>query len=239
MIADVKNRRAVFFDFDRTLTSTDTTLVFSFFLLKEEKKIYKYPLVLSLFLTYRLKIISEQSFKNKLCAVLVRNSREEYILNVSNLFFKKYCKKIFIKNITDELTNRANQGWMICIVSSNYDFVLEALNNIFPIDRIISTVTQRKNGFFVGKILGSVCNGREKLLRISNLLREESIKESIGYGDSKGDLEFLQFCDKGFLIKHKNESTIYKVSRFLRMIVGNFKFLKEDNEIEISQVLNH
>ncbi len=62
-----------------------------------------------------------------------------------------------------------------------------AQNNL----EIIGTLYESLNGKYTGKILGRNCYGTEKMNIVKKILSVDNYSKTYGYGNSKGDLPFL------------------------------------------------
>ncbi len=186
---------AVFFDFDKTLTCVDTTLPFAFFLCKERNKRYRYLYVIILFLLYRFRFITHQRFKQKLCEILVKNVAKEQIIALSHKFFDLYFDSIKNDKVIEKCLEHSDNGDLIYIVSSNFDFFLQPVYNLLPLKRIEATRASLINDIFTGKLNGDVCDDDEKLARAMSLMSQIPHENTIFYGDSAGDYSLMKKAD--------------------------------------------
>jgi len=188
--------------------------------------------VLSIFIAFRVRLVSDQFFKEKLCQILVKN-RSVYTINkIVNRFYDSYSKSLFNSKMTNLLLGYYKEGFKVYIVSSNFNFLIEPVLGMYPIDGIISTIAETDNSLFTGNLKGSVCNGNEKLLRVSDILTKSTKILSIGYGDSVGDYPLLKACDIAYLMKHRNSSKFNKFKRLFNLMWGKIDIVESKIELE-------
>lgn len=212
------NKRFVFFDFDKTLTKIDTTILTSYFILKNTNRKYKFIYILLLFILFRLGLVSELFFKKALCYLILKNQNIFEIREIVIQFYKTYVNVLFNENIINLLVTYSKKGYEVYIVSSNFNFIIEPLIDFFPIDETQSTIAESINYIFTGNIKGQICNGHEKFARVSNILNKSSKIFSIGYGDGTGDYQLLNACTYSFLVKHLHTSQLKKIKLMINML---------------------
>ena len=219
---------AVFFDFDKTLTCVDTTLPFAFFLCKERNKRYRYLYVIILFSIYRFGFITHQRFKQKLCVILVKNVAKKQILALSHKFFDLYFDSIKNDKIIEKCLVHSDNGDLIYIVSSNFDFFLQPVYNLLPLKRIEATRASSVNDIFTGKLNGVVCDDDEKLTRAMSLMSQTPHEKTIFYGDSAGDYSLMKKADIYHIVRYPEVTFIKKLRRLLKALVGRFDVQKTE-----------
>jgi HAD superfamily phosphoserine phosphatase-like hydrolase len=218
----------VFFDFDKTLTCVDTTLPFAFFLCKERNKRYRYLHVIILFLLYRFVIITHRRFKQKLCEILVKNMAKEHIIALSHKFFDLYFDSIKNDKVIEKCCEHSYNGDLIYIVSSNFDFFLEPVYNLLPLQRIEATMASSINDIFTGKLNGDVCDDDEKLARAMSLMSQIPHENTVFYGDNAGDYSLMKKADIYYIVRYPEVTFAKKFRRLLKAFCGRFDFQKTE-----------
>lgn len=193
----------VFFDFDKTLTKMDTVVPFGIFVAFRKKK-YKEVLAL-VFITIqsRLGLITNQVFKEKFVKLLIADENEDEITRISGQFFNSFLDYLIKVEVFSLLMKHKMNGDEVCLVSANFDFFLNPLQQKWGLSGIICTQTELVNKIFTGKILGKVCHGREKVVRTIAHYGEEAIRKAIAYGDSASDKHLLNIVKNGYYITKK------------------------------------
>ena len=210
--------KIIFFDFDKTITNEDTLLPAAYFFLKYKKNRIRYFLAAGSFIAFRIRIISEYRFKEILCTLMVKGLDEEKVYNIASRFYNENASRPFFNPAVIELLNDYKlKGDEIYLVSSNFEFLLEPLKELLPIDGIFATVSGKKGKKYSGKILGEVCSFEHKVTRTSHLLQHNS---TVCYGDSKGDFMLMNACSSSFLIKHKKKSITRRIFYLFNLLLG-------------------
>ena len=109
------------------------------------------------------------------------------------------------KNLINRLIWHQNKKHITVLVSASLDIYVSAWAKKFKFDYVECTIMHRANGKFTGNLSSPNCYGFEKVIRLKNLFGENFSDYKIyGYGDSYGDLEFLNLCDHKYFKKDLN-----------------------------------
>ncbi len=208
----------IFFDFDKTITNEDTLLPAVYFFLRSKNERMRSFLAAASFIAFRMKFISEHRFKEVLCSLMVKGLDEESVYSIASRFYNANVSRPFFNPaIVGLLNDYKLKGDEIYLVSSNFDFLLEPLKELLPVDGIFATVSEKMGRKYSGKIVGEVCSFERKVTRTSHLLHHSS---TVCYGDSKGDFMLMNACTKSFLIKHKKKSIPARIFYYFHLILG-------------------
>jgi len=191
----------ILFDFDKTLTFTDTLLPLSLHLLKRTGKRYNYIKLIYNYLLFRLSLRDEDVVKKNFCSILVQGKSVNQIDVIVKDFYTEYSGRLFNPVTLKILTSEVNKGNHCFIISSNFSFFLQPLTNIFHINGVESTTAEVRNDIYTGLISGHNYSKQEKWERAVKLKTEFTYNEIAAYGDSRGDYEMLNNSDKAYLIK--------------------------------------
>jgi len=123
-------------------------------------------------------------------------------------FFRDVQQKAFFADAAPELFRLREQGVKIVIVSASSDLYMRVLPEFLPVDAVISTVCETRDGRYTGKI-GKNCKGDEKVRRIEAWLQEQGLsidkEKSAGYGDSPSDAPMLLLTAAPNLVNPKRK----------------------------------
>lgn len=184
----------VLFDFDCTLTTCDTIWPFVSFLLSRNpysKATQRTARFLLAMLEFRL--IPNHIFKMFLVRLLLQGQSERKVLTIAESFHDSYLHSILNRDVFECLARFTAEGKDVYLVSSNFDFVLEPLQQRWNLKGIVATRTERVNGSFSGRILGRTCHGKEKVVRVIAEFGESRAKDAAAFGDSPSDAFLLNF----------------------------------------------
>ena len=62
----------------------------------------------------------------------------------------------------------------------------------------IPLLMEEMDGKVTGKLVNGNCFGIEKTIRVARIINVKDYEDIYAYGDSRGDLELLNFSDKPF-----------------------------------------
>lgn len=187
----------VAFDFDGTLTHKDSLLEF----IKYSKgKIYFYIIMLlflPLLVAYRLGLYPNWKIKEKLFSFLYKGMEINDFNELCMSFF--YDKKSLLRdNIIDRINYHRSRDAVLIIVSASIENWVLPFAEFLGINIVLGTKIEVKNNRITGVFNSKNCYGKEKVERILNRFPERSSYKLIAYGDSKGDLEMMNFADESY-----------------------------------------
>ncbi len=111
-------------------------------------------------------------------------------------FFSSNKNKFFayFEKVIPEIENKYD----IFFVSTNFQFVCEALGKIFAIDKYLSSIAEVKNDKFSGKVALSL--GGNKGI-VSGLISKYGKEGSFAVGDSENDVDMLEKVEFPFVME--------------------------------------
>jgi HAD-superfamily subfamily IB hydrolase, TIGR01490 len=191
------------FDFDKTITAKHTFIRF----FQRVSGPYQFYLVMM--------SLVPQMIRYKVGSIDLMTLREKAIQKffheLSEDDYKKHCKQ-FVKDyinhwLLEEAINKINwhksQNHKLVLLSNSPEDYLKIWADQFGFDFVLGSRFEFKNGMSTGKISGDHCFGSEKVKRLKAVLGDTKNYYIYGYGDSKGDLDFLNMSDEAFY-KHFN-----------------------------------
>ncbi|SEG36636.1 HAD-superfamily subfamily IB hydrolase, TIGR01490 [Halpernia humi] len=188
-------KKLYFFDFDGTLTKHDTMFMF----LKHCDKFRfakQFVLHLPLFSLLKLKLAKAENVKRHFIASILKGHTKSFLEEKAQSFFEENYPSLirenaleFIKNINRDLSESY-------IVSASLDIWVKPFADKFNM-KLIATEALFKDGIFMGKFKGANCNGKEKVRRIREEIKDKKFDKSIAFGDTEGDRAMLDFVNEG------------------------------------------
>lgn len=195
-----------FFDFDDTLAKGDSIFPFLLYSIKRgyapRRQIFK---AAAGFLRWKIQPSSGRAVK-EMSLSYIRGRTVAEMDELARGFFRDIQQKAFFEDAAPELFRLRQQGVRIVIVSASSDLYMHVLPEFLPVDDVISTVCEQKNGMYTGKI-GKNCKGEEKVRRIQRWCEEQGLsidkEHSAGYGDSPSDAPMLLLTASPNLVNPK------------------------------------
>lgn len=186
-----------FFDFDGTITTKDTLLEYIRFSKGSFRFLIGFLLNSPYLIAYKLKIISNQSAKEKILQYFFKGMPVEQFKQQCNLFSQKMLPALIRPKAIEEIKKLQSEGYDIVIVSASPEQWIHQWANEMNL-YLIASCMETANGKITGKLIGKNCHGDEKVRRIleRHVLEDYSVIHA--YGDTKGDLPMLQLATSKF-----------------------------------------
>lgn len=176
-------KKLYLFDFDGTITTFDSFIIFTFF----SKNLFKsisYWVTVILFLPFKK--------KDKLKELFFKNFK-----NMSLIEFNKICNEFEKKTLSliirakfKNFINDVEKDHQVVVVSASISNYLKPWCNKMNFD-LLCTELEIKDGNLTGNFLNLNCNGNEKVNRIKEKYNLSEFDEVHVFGNSKDDLPMM------------------------------------------------
>ena len=189
-------KTAVVFDFDGTLTQTDTTKYLLTALLIERP--YRLGYIIPPFFRYWSKKISPQEFKLQVISSLLHNLHQQRAENIGRRF-ATFVKPFLRTDIVKKTHEHLKEKQTVIIATASPRFAVECvfLNQEIC---VLGTEFELIDGKYSGKCLAN-CYGVEKARGLQKLLFERGLERLVcAYSDHYSDLPLLEMADQALLV---------------------------------------
>ena len=184
-----------FFDFDGTLTKSDTFFWFMYYAVGFKVFFYKSLLALPILLIYKLHIISNSRAKEKVFGIFFKGWKYDAFQQKA----RDYSLTVMPKDIRNEAHRKIR--WHF---EKNHDIVIVSASVeewILPWAKakglkVLATKPEIVDGELTGKFAPPNCYGPEKANRIREAYDLELYDHVFAYGDSRGDREMIALADE-------------------------------------------
>ena len=188
------------FDFDGTLTTSDTLLEFIKYAKGRSRFLMVFLMYSPLLVLMKLHLYPNWKAKQRIFAHLFAGMRIEKFDALCRGFAEENQHLLRPKGIT--LVHEALvAGAQVFIVSASIDNWVRPFFDIRNLKgvQVLGTQIEVEDGKLTGNFKSNNCYGKEKVHRIAEALKsfERSEYEIEAFGDSRGDKEMLAFADKG------------------------------------------
>lgn len=188
------------FDFDGTLTTSDTLLEFIKYAKGRGRFLMVFLMYSPLLILMKLHLYPNWKAKQQIFAHLFAGMRIEKFDALCRGFAEESQHLLRPKGIT--LMHEALvAGAQVFIVSASIDNWVRPFFDIRNLKgvQVLGTQIEVEDGKLTGRFKSNNCYGKEKVHRITEVLKsfERSEYEIEAFGDSRGDKEMLAFADKG------------------------------------------
>jgi phosphatidylglycerophosphatase C len=184
------------FDFDGTLTYSDTLLPFLHRLLGTPVLLWVLFVCSPWLLGYVLRLVSNHRAK----AVLLQAS-----LAGRPVTRVQHCAQAFVKNdlplhwrpwAMQQLLRHQQAGHRSVLVSASTSLYMHQVGASLGMDAVLCTEMEVIHGCYTGRMVTPNCHGEEKVRRLQTWLSSQDgmlkVPELHAYGDTKGDLPMLR-----------------------------------------------
>ena len=188
------------FDFDGTLTTSDTLLEFIKYAKGRGRFLMVFLMYSPLMVMMKLHLYPNWKAKQQIFAHLFAGMRIEKFDALCRGFAEESQHLLRPKGII--LVHEALvAGAQVFIVSASIDNWVRPFFDIRNLKgvQVLGTQIEVEDGKLTGRFKSNNCYGKEKVHRIAEALKsfERSEYEIEAFGDSRGDKEMLAFADKG------------------------------------------
>lgn len=193
---------AAYFDFDGTLTDSDTLIPFLIYVVGYWRFSLKLHKLLPILFAYALKIISNETAKEKTLTVLLKGYSIDLLEKKARQFAEHKLDGYLKPDVYSKLEYHIEHKHTIILVSANLAIYLRYWAQRHHIDAVIATEIEVINSYCTGKLKTRNCYGKQKIRRINEYsqLNNKRFRYSYGYGNSRGDYELLIYVDEGYWI---------------------------------------
>lgn len=192
--------RVVFFDFDGTLTRTDTVLPFIRFCYNNPLIFYLKLLMISpILLAYLAKWVSNQRAKEAVFRTFLRGWTNEQFYQFAQQFAQTQLPQLLRPEGMEKLKFHQKQGDKCILVSASLQAYLQVWGEINGFHGVLATELATENHILTGELHGENCHDWGKVRRIEQVFGQIIWQNSMAYSDSLVDLPMLQHAQTGFL----------------------------------------
>lgn len=187
-------KRLALFDFDGTLTDSDSLFSFLLFFRGNLYFIGKIIRSIPALVAYKLGFVNNSIAKEKLLSFFLKNVD----IDEFDMRCKAYCEEklpsILNASLIEKFHQHISNGDRVLIVSASVENWILPWASQFNVE-VLGTRLSLIDGVLTGKFFGANCNGAEKVKRIKAHLDIENYSSIIAYGDSKGDEQMIKLAD--------------------------------------------
>jgi HAD superfamily hydrolase (TIGR01490 family) len=194
----MNKQNIVAFDFDGTITTKDTLLLFIGFAKGKTKLYFGFLLHLPLLLAYKLKLYPNQKLKQRIFSYFFKGTDWHTFNKTCEDFSIKY-QNIIRPKAVDAISKYIENNYDSVIVSASIKNWVEPFARQLKIPNVLCTELEiDNNNLLTGRFSTPNCYGPEKVKRLMVKYPAREKDYLIAYGDSKGDKELLEFADEKY-----------------------------------------
>lgn len=193
----VANRTIAVFDFDGTITTTDTLLLFIRYACGTKRFLLGMFLYSPLIVMMLLHLYPNGKCKEKIFAYFFKNMSYSEFKKLGEDFAHFTCKNIIRPEMSERIEWHLSQNHKVYVISASIEeWVVPCCKVLGDITVLATKVKSDLSGF-----ISNNCFGQEKVNRLLEMEPDRSTYILYAYGDSRGDKEMLAFADFPTLIR--------------------------------------
>ncbi len=181
-----------FVDFDHTLISKDSLLLFINHVHSKSRVLLGWILLSPLMLAYYLKIISTQQFKEKVLFHFLKKMSKDEITEKA-ISFNKKLHKYYNTEVYNQTLSLKTKGAKVVVVSASLNSWLEPFCEQHGFDLISTEASFNAKGLYAKHFKTPNCKGADKKKRITEKYTLEDYTDIICIGN-KDDKEMLNLA---------------------------------------------
>ena len=186
------------FDFDGTITTRDTFLLFLSVAFGRRRLMRALVRLAPDVARFGARMQSRDALKARLIATLFAGRDCGPLDAAAEHFSARVATHMLRPGAVKRVRWHRDRGHRLVLVSASLDIYLTYLAEPLGFDDLLCTRLSRRNGVFDGQLLGINCRGEEKVARLGKLIGGYHGHQIFAYGDSDGDREMLRVADFPF-----------------------------------------
>ena len=193
------------FDFDGTLTTKDTLLLFIRYSCGTMRFIFGMALFSPLIILMMLRLYPNWKCKEKVFSYFFKGMPYEKFKRLGEDFGNKFRNIILRPSMAERLQWHLEQGHKVYVISASIEeWVTPFCRTLGDVTVLATKVKPDLSGF-----VSKNCYGQEKVNRLLEVEPDRKNYYLYAYGDSRGDKELLAYANHAFLIS-KVKYRIYR-----------------------------
>jgi HAD superfamily hydrolase (TIGR01490 family) len=192
----MKQKRSIaFFDFDGTITRSDSFVLFLKYLVGYLRFYRGFLLLTPAIFLYLIRVLKDYQLKRIVSRYFLRGRSKEELEKHAKVFQQKILPDILREEALERIAWHHDQGHEVVLVSASFELWLKDFAEQYKMI-LISSRLECIKGIITGNLEGKNCKGVEKVSRIRESFKIEEYDRVYAYGDSTGDKEMLEIADE-------------------------------------------
>ncbi len=176
-----------FFDFDGTITTTDSYFQFLLFCFGWKGVIGNALKILPILFSYAFKFCDNETAKQSITSTFFKGMSESKFDKLCQDFVNTKLDSFIRPKAIEKIKWHQQQGHKVYIVSASFTKYLKYFAQKYNVE-VIATELEVNDGKITGWFASRNCWGPEKIDRINEVVPDlDTYDDTYGYGDSKGD----------------------------------------------------
>lgn len=185
------------FDFDGTLTKTDTLIAFIRFTHGRHRLFLGYLRYAPWLLMMKLGLYPNGKAKEKVFSHFYKGLTYRQFAQLGR-DFADVIEVMLNSQMVTTLHQHQAEGHIVCVVTASIEEWVRPVCERLGVNMVFAThIEVLPDGILTGRFLTPNCNGSQKEERLLEVFPDRQSYKLYAYGDSRGDNELLAIADKG------------------------------------------
>lgn len=184
------------FDFDGTLTTTDTLIAFVRFTHGRRRLFLGFLRYAPWLLMMKLGLYPNWKAKEKVFSYFYKGMTHRQFVQWGH-DFADVAEAMLNRQMIKTLRQHQAKGHTVCVVTASIDEWVQPICERLGVNAVLATrIEVSPDGKLTGRFLSPNCYGAQKVVRLLDVFPKRQSYKLYAYGDSHGDNELLAFADK-------------------------------------------
>lgn len=187
----IKPIQMIAFDFDGTITTTDTLALFFRYWAGTPRWIFNIVKLSPVLIGYVVGIVPRDRVKAHLVRAFFKGADADELNRRATQFAREIIPGLIRPAALKALSEKNQPPYTLYIVSASISNYLDIWAKDNGIEHVIATDLEVAHGKLTGELLGRNCWGPGKIAKIADKMAEIPYELTEAYGDTRGDREML------------------------------------------------
>ncbi len=199
-MTDTRKRTVAVFDFDGTLTTRDTLLMFIRYAVGTRRYVAGMLIFAPLILMMLLKLYDNSRCKERVMTWFFAGMEQKEFEELGRRFASK-VKSVARYDTTNALARLVNDRATVYVISASARAWVEPYCRLLGVTGVMATEMEvDSDGRLTGRFASANCYGAEKVRRLLQVEPDRDAYRLLVYGDSSGDEEMFALSDEHFKV---------------------------------------
>lgn len=196
----MSKKTIAFFDFDGTISRSDSLLPFLRYYFSKSQLRKIVARFIPVFARFKLRLMENGRAKERLFQLAFSGESAEKFNSKCDDFYYRKLRAMMRERALERIEWHLEKGHEVVVVSASVENYLNHFCSEYGL-KLIATRLDVKHEKLTGSFATPNCYGIEKVNRIKEVYNLSEFSEVFAYGDSRGDREMLALATKPFFRK--------------------------------------
>lgn len=182
------------FDFDGTLTNSDSYMRFIYTHSSKQRILISQTLLAPMLVGYKLGWVSKRVARTLVTRMAFSGRSQQELQQLGQRYADEVLPTILLPDMMQRFTRHIQRGDQVVIVSASLDIYMKPWCKTHGVD-VICGELEATNGKLSGRYVGGDCGGAEKAKRVQQRYHLDDYQTIYAYGDTEDDEALLALAD--------------------------------------------